>query len=164
MKTELETELKNTLKEEVLLVEKIYDMYLNIKKYLDEKDEIMFKETINKTNTYLNKFKDIEQKRNEIWREFTDHETFDSTYMAIEKLCSIYKKEIYSYLHRLRIGVVNIQNLNYLISSYVETSLDILDLIFKDAQESVGNITYKNPYGPRSGRLNETSVLINKKL
>ncbi|AAX16697.1 hypothetical protein [Borrelia hermsii] len=164
MKIKLETELKNTLQEEVFLVEKIYDMYLNIKKYLDEKNEMMFKETINKTNIYLHKFKDIEKKRDEIWKEFTDHEKFKSTYMAIEKLCSVYKKEIYNYFHRLRIGVLNIQNLNYLISSYAETSLDILDLIFKDAQESVENITYKNPYGPKSGNLNEASVLINKKL
>ncbi|AHE62516.1 hypothetical protein [Borrelia parkeri] len=164
MKTKLETELKNTLQEEVLLVEDIYDMYLNIKRYLDEKNETMFKEAINKTNIYLQKFKDIEQKRDELWKKFTDLEKFESTYMTIEKLCSVYKKEIYNYFHRLRIGILNIQNLNYLISSYTETSLGILDLIFKDAQESVDNITYKNPYGPRSGNLNEASVLINKKL
>ncbi|BDU63141.1 FlbF protein [Candidatus Borrelia fainii] len=164
MKTKLETELKNTLQEEVLLVEDIYDMYLNIKKYLDEKNEKMFKEAIDKTNIYLHKFKDIEQKRDELWKNFTDAEKFESTYMAIEKLCLVYKKEIYNYFHRLRIGILNIQNLNYLISSYTETSLGILDLIFKDAQESVDNITYKNPYGPRSGNLNEASVLINKKL
>ncbi|AHH10334.1 flagellar protein FlbF [Borrelia coriaceae] len=164
MKIKLETELKNTLEEEVLLVEDIYEMYLNIKKYLDEKNETMLKEEINKTNIYLNKFKDTEQRRNEIWREFTAHEKFESTYMTIEKLCSAYKKEIYSYCHRLKIGVLNIQSLNYLISSYAETSLDILDLIFKDAQESVDNITYKNPYGPKSGNLNEASILINKKL
>ncbi|UPA11873.1 flagellar protein FlbF [Borrelia venezuelensis] len=164
MKTKLETELKNTLQEEVLLVEDIYNMYLNIKRYLDEKNEKMFKEAINKTNIYLHKFKDIEHKRDELWKNFTDLEKFESTYMAIEKLCLVYKKEIYNYFHRLRIGILNIQNLNYLISSYTETSLGILDLIFKDAQESVDNITYKNPYGPRSGNLNETSVLINKKL
>ncbi|UPA17696.1 flagellar protein FlbF [Borrelia puertoricensis] len=164
MKTKLETELKNTLQEEVLLVEDIYDMYLNIKRYLDEKNETMFKEAINKTNIYLHKFKDIEQKRDELWKNFTAPEKFESTYKAIEKLCSVYKKEIYNYFHRLKIGILNIQNLNYLISSYTETSLGILDLIFKDAQESVDNITYKNPYGPKSGNLNEASVLINKKL
>ncbi|WP_024654082.1 hypothetical protein [Borrelia persica] len=164
MKAKLEAELKNTLEEETLLIENIYDMYLNIKKYLDKKNEMMFKESINKTNIYLQEFKDIEQKRDTIWREFTKNEQFESTYMAIEKLCPTYAKEIHNYFHRLRIGILNIQNLNYLISSYVETSLDILDLIFKDAQESVENITYKNPYGPKNGTLNEASVLINKKL
>ncbi|AYE36068.1 flagellar protein FlbF [Borrelia turcica IST7] len=164
MKIKLETELKDTLQEEVILVEDIYALYLSIKKYLDEKNETMLKETVAKTNICLSKFKDIEIKRDEIWKEFTKHEIFESTYMAIEKLCAVYKKEIYNYFHRLRIGMINIQNLNYLISSYVETSLDILDLIFKDAQESVGNNTYRNPYGPKNGNLNEASVLINKKL
>ncbi|AHH05240.1 hypothetical protein BmHG_00183 [Borrelia miyamotoi] len=163
MKIKLETELKNILQEEVLLVENIYSIHLNIKKCLDDKNELMLKEAINKTSIYLNKFKDIEQKREEIWQKFTEHGKFESTHMTIEKLCSVYKKEIYHYFHRLRIGILNIKNLNYLILSYAETSLDVLDLIFKDAQESVDNITYKNPYGPRSGNLNEASVLINKR-
>ncbi|ETZ18230.1 Flagellar protein flbf [Borrelia duttonii CR2A] len=164
MEIKLETELKNTLEEETFLIEKIYGMYLNIKKYLDEKNAMMLKESIDKTNIYLQEFKDVEQKRDKIWKEFTQNEQFESTYMAIEKLCSTYKKEIHNYFHRLKIGTLNIQNLNHLISSYVETSLDMLDSIFQDAQETVDNITYKNPYGPKNGTPNEASVLINKKL
>ncbi|BCR21616.1 flagellar protein FlbF [Borrelia sp. HM] len=164
MKIKLETELKNTLQKEVLLIEKIYDMHITIKKHIDEKNELMLQEDIEKTSIYLNKFKDIEQKRDEVWKKFTENKKFASTYMAIETLCLVYKKEIYNYFHRLRIGILNIKNLTNLISSYAITSLDILDLIFKDAQESVDNITYKNPYGPKSGNLNEASVLINKKL
>ncbi|AWG42570.1 flagellar protein FlbF [Candidatus Borreliella tachyglossi] len=164
MKIKLETELKNTLQKEVILIEDIYDLYLNLKKYLDEKNETMLKATVNKTNSYLCKFKDVEQRRGELWLEFIGNKKFESTYMAIEQLCEVYKKEIYNYFHRLRIGMLNIKSLNHLISSYVETSLDVLDLIFKDVQESVENVTYKNPYGPKNGNLNEASVLINKKL
>ncbi|QMU98982.1 flagellar protein FlbF [Borrelia sp. A-FGy1] len=164
MKVKLETELKNTLKQEAILVEDIYALYLDIKKYLDEKNETMLKETVNKTNICLNKFKDIEIKRNKIWKEFTEYKKFESTYIAIEKLCVVYKKEIYNYFHRLKIGMINIQNLNYLISSHIETSLKILNIIFKDAQESIENNTYRNPYRPRKGNLNEASILINKKL
>ncbi|WKC57754.1 flagellar protein FlbF [Borrelia sp. P9F1] len=164
MKIKLETELKDTLEEQVVLVEGIHSLCLDIKKYLDEKNEALLRESVNKTSVYLNKFKDIEGKRDRIWKEFTGHEKFESTYIAIEKLCVVYKKEIYNYSHRLRMGMINIKNLNYLISSYVETSLGMLDLIFKDARESVGSSTYRSPYGPRSGSLNEASILINKKL
>ncbi|UGQ15876.1 flagellar protein FlbF [Borrelia sp. RT5S] len=164
MRVKLETELRDTLEEEVDLVEGIYSLCLKIKKHLDEKNEILLKETVSKTNVCLGRFKDVEEKRSRIWQEFTGHEKFESTYVAIERLCAVYKKEIYNYSHRLRIGMINIKNLNYLISSYVETSLGVLDLIFKDARESVENGTYRNPYGPKSGNLNEASVLINKKL
>ena len=99
MKIKLETELKDTLQEEVILVEDIYALYLGIKKYLDEKNETMLKETVNKTNICLSKFKDIEIKRDEIWKELYRHEIFESTYIAIEKVSVLFrKKEIYNCL------------------------------------------------------------------
>ncbi|WPM06117.1 flagellar protein FlbF [Borreliella sinica] len=164
MKAKLEIELRDVLKKELLLVDEIYESYLKIKKNIDNKNEMGLKEIVNKTKISLENFKEIESKRDEIWKKFTKNENFESTYEAVEKLTTICKKEIYEYLHKLKIGILNIKNLNYIIQNYVNTSLDTLAIIFQDVQDSVENVTYKNPYGPRIGRLNEASVLINKKL
>ncbi|QUG73267.1 flagellar protein FlbF [Borreliella afzelii] len=164
MKAKLEIELRDILKKELLLVNEIYKSYLKIKENIDNKNEIGLKEIANKTKISLENFKEIEIKRDEIWKKFTQNENFKSTYEAIEKLTTIYKKEIYDYLHKLKIGILNIKSLNCIIQNYVNTSLDMLAIIFQDIQESVENVTYKNPYGPKIGRLNEASVLINKKL
>ncbi len=152
MKAKLEIELRDVLKKELLLVNEIYKSYLKIKENIDNK------------NVSLENFKEIEIKRAEIWKKFTQNENFKSTYEAVEKLTTIYKKEIYDYLHKLKIGILNIKSLNCIIQNYVNTSLDMLAIIFQDIQESVENVTYKNPYGPKIGRSNEASVLINKKL
>ncbi|AJA90013.1 flagellar protein FlbF [Borreliella chilensis] len=164
MKAKLEIELREILKKELTLVEEIYRSYLKIKDHIDNKNEIKLKEIANKTKILLENFKEIESKRSEIWQEFTKNKNFESTYEAVEKLTTIYKKEIYEYLHKLKIGILNIRNVNYIIQNYVNTSLDMLAIIFQDIQESVENVTYKNPYGPKIGRSNEASVLINKKL
>ncbi|WLN24997.1 flagellar protein FlbF [Borreliella valaisiana] len=164
MKAKLEIELKEVLKKELLLVEEIYKSYLKIKENIDNKNEMGLKEIVNETKISLESFKEVESERNEIWKKFTKNESFESTYEAIEKLTTICKKEIYDYLHRLKIGILNIKNLNCIIQTYVNTSLDMLSIIFQDIQESVENVTYKNPYGPKIGRSNEASVLINKKL
>ncbi|WKC80512.1 flagellar protein FlbF [Borreliella tanukii] len=164
MKAKLEIELREILKKEILLVEEIYSAYLKIKENIDNKNEMGLKEIVNKTKISLENFKEIESERDEIWKKFTKNENFGSTYEAIEKLTTICKKEIYDYLHKLKIGILNIKNLNYIIQNYVNTSLDMLSIIFQDIQESVENVTYKNPYGPKIGRSNEASVLINKKL
>ncbi|WNY69341.1 flagellar protein FlbF [Borreliella andersonii] len=164
MKTKLEIELKEVLKKELLLVEEIYNSYLKIKENIDNKNELGLKKVANNTKVLLESFKEIEDKRDEIWKKFTKNENFKSTYEAVEKLTTIYKQEIYDYLHKLKIGILNIKNLNYIIQNYVNTSLDMLSIIFQDIQESVENVTYKNPYGPKIGRSNEASVLINKKL
>ncbi|QFI14323.1 flagellar protein FlbF [Borrelia sp. CA_690] len=164
MKTKLEIELKEVLEKEILLVEEIYRLYLKIKETIENKNEVELKEIATKTKISLESFKEIESKRDEIWKKFTKNENFGSTYEAVEKLTTIYKKEIYEYLHKLKIGILNIKNLNYIIQNYVNTSLDMLAIIFQDIQESVENVTYKNPYGPKLGRLNEASILINKKL
>ncbi|AFT83513.1 flagellar protein, putative [Borreliella garinii NMJW1] len=164
MKAKLEIELKEVLKEELLLVEEIYKSCLKIKENIGNKNEIGLKEIANKTKISLENFQEIESKRDEIWKKFTKNENFGSTYEAVEKLTTIYKKEIYDYLHKLKIGILNIKNLNYIIQNYVNTSLDMLAIIFQDIQESVENVTYKNPYGPKIGGSKEASVLINKKL
>ncbi|UER67375.1 flagellar protein FlbF [Borrelia sp. BU AG58] len=164
MRIKLESELRDALRKEVDLVEGICSLYLEIKRCLDEKNETLLRETVKRTSSCLNEFKDVEEKRDRIWKEFTGHEEFESAYVAIEKLCEVCKKEIYNYYHRLRIGIINVKNLNHLVSSQVEASLGVLDLIFRDVRESVENNTYKNPYGPKNGNLNEASVLVNKKL
>ncbi|WKC75010.1 flagellar protein FlbF [Borreliella yangtzensis] len=164
MKAKLEVELKEVLKKELLLVEEIYGSYLKIKENIDNKNEMKLKEIVSKTKISLESFKEIESERDKIWKKFTKNENFESTYEAIEKLTTVCKKEIYDYLHKLKIGILNIKNLNSVIQTYVNTSLDMLSIIFQDIQESVENVTYKNPYGPKIGRSNEASVLINKKL
>ncbi|WKC78672.1 flagellar protein FlbF [Borreliella turdi] len=164
MKAKLEIELRDVLKKELLLVEEVYKSYLKIKENIDNKNEIELKEIVNETKISLESFKKIESKRDEIWKKFTKNENFKSTYEAVEKLTTIHKKEIYDYIHKLKIGILNIKNLNCIIQNYVNTSLDMLAIIFQDIQESVENVTYKNPYGPKIGRSNEASVLINKKL
>ncbi|WKC87870.1 flagellar protein FlbF [Borreliella japonica] len=164
METKLEIELRDVLKKELLLVEEIYRSYLKIKENVDNKNEIGLKEIVNKTKISLENFKEIESRRDQIWKKFTKGKNFGSTYEAVEKLTTIYKKEIYEYLHKLKIGILNIKNLNFIIQNYVNTSLDTLAIIFQDIQESVENVTYKNPYGPQNGCLNEASILINKKL
>ncbi len=47
----------------------------------------------NKTKILLENFQEIESKRDEIWKKFTQNKNFESTYEAVEKLTTIYKKK-----------------------------------------------------------------------